>query len=52
MKLERNTKIMFLVNEMAKSDNRLDRLRLALRIFDLMKDEETENYLRNYYLGL
>lgn len=37
-----NIKIMALITKMAQSDDKLFRLFIADRIFDLMKDEEEE----------
>ncbi len=51
MKLDRLTIITFKAKLVAEEEDKLERMKLALDIMNLAKDEDTENYLRRYYAG-
>ena len=52
MKLNRTQQIMLIVTNMAKEENLLNRAAMAMQVIDLLKDNETERYLIEYYQGL
>ena len=52
LKLSRTQKVMILVRDMALEEYRLIRAEKALAVFDLLKDNETEKWLIEYYKGV
>ena len=52
VKMNRLTLVTILISKIANSEDRLERLSLALNAIEKLENENTESYLRRYYNGL
>jgi len=50
--MNRLTLVTILISKIANSEDRLERLSLALNAIEKLENENTESYLRRYYNGL